>query len=100
MLVVAGYLYVAPEDVRRFQAEFQTLAIDTRQREGNFSYDAAIEGPHAGKFILIERWADQTTLNAHLHATDTVQFVDRWQGLIRSDIKKYDASNERDLMAQ
>jgi quinol monooxygenase YgiN len=100
MLIVTGYLYVSSGDVERFLVEFQTLAIDTRQREGSISYDAAIEERQSGKLILIERWADQTALSAHLNALDTLQFVDRWQGLMRGDIRKYDASNERDLMAE
>lgn len=100
MLIVTGYLFVSPEDIGRFQAEFHTLAIDTRQREGSISYDAAMEDPQSGKFILMERWADQTALSAHLNAIDTVQFVNRWQGLMRGDIRKYDASNERGLMAR
>jgi quinol monooxygenase YgiN len=100
MLIVTGCLYVSSGDIERFLVEFQTLAIDTRQREGNISYDAAIEERQSGKLILIERWADQTALSAHLNALDTLQFVDRWQGLMRGDIRKYDASNERDLMAE
>lgn len=100
MLIVAGYLYVSAEDIERFQGEFQTFAVATRQRKGNISYDAAIEDPKSGKLILLERWTDQAALSAHLNAIDTVQFVNRWERLMRGDIRKYDASNERDLMTQ
>ncbi|WP_341521891.1 putative quinol monooxygenase [Pseudomonas sp. G.S.17] len=98
MLIVTGYLYVSPAHVERFRTEFQTLAVDTRQREGNISYDAAIEDTQSGKLILSERWADQAALTAHLNAVDTVQFVNRWGGLMLGDIRKYDALNERELM--
>jgi quinol monooxygenase YgiN len=100
MIIVTDYLYISPDHIERFRTEFQTLAFDTRQREGNMSYDAAIENTQLGKLILSERWSDQAALSAHLSALDTVQFVNRWEGLVRADIRKYDASNERDLMAQ
>jgi quinol monooxygenase YgiN len=99
MLIVTGYLYISPAHIERFRTEFQTLAVDTRQREGNISYDVAIEDTQSGKLILSEHWADQAALSAHLNAVDTVQFVNRWEGLMRGDIRKYDALNERDLMA-
>jgi quinol monooxygenase YgiN len=99
MLIVTGYLYISPAHIERFRTEFQTLAVDTRQRDGNISYDAAIEDTQSGKLIVSERWADQAALTAHLNAIDTVQFVNRWEGVMRGDIRKYDALNERDLMA-
>jgi quinol monooxygenase YgiN len=99
MLIVAGYLYVSTGDIERFLVEFQTLAVDTRQREGNISYDAALEDPQCGKLILLERWADQAALSAHLNAGNTVEFVNRWEGLMRGDLRKYDAINERALLA-
>ena len=44
-----------------------------------------------------DRWRDQPALTAHLEARDTLAFLNRWQGRMRGDIRKYDAMNERAL---
>lgn len=98
MLIITGYMYVETSSVAEFVQEFQDLAIATRQRDGNFSYDAAVDDPLAGRLLIAERWRDQEALTAHLHATDTMAFVARWGPTIRGEIFKYDALRERGLM--
>jgi len=48
--------------------------------------------------LISERWVDQDALNAHLIKTDTVEFINRWQGKMKGELFKYDACNERGLM--
>lgn len=97
MIIVTGYMHVDPADLAAFRADLKTLALATRQREGNISYDAALEDPEDGRLLIAERWANQAALTAHLEAKDTLAFVKRWQGRMRGDIRKYDAANEREL---
>ncbi|MFB0872894.1 MULTISPECIES: putative quinol monooxygenase [unclassified Sphingobium] len=99
MLIVTGYMHVEPMDVPRFHAELQGVAAVVRRRAGNLSYDAAVDDEPTGRMLIVERWHDQAALTAHLDAPETRAFVARWQGRMRGDIRKYDASNERDLMA-
>ena len=99
MLIVTGYMHIDPSDLSRFHAELQAVALIVRQRSGNLSYDAAVDDAQAGRLLIAERWHDQAALNTHLGAPETKAFVQRWQGKMRGDIRKYDASNERDLMA-
>lgn len=98
MLLVTGYMHVDPADLTQFLGDLRVLAAATRQRTGNISYDAAVDDPQAGRLLILERWSDQSALSAHLNAVDTVAFVSRWQGRMHGDIRKYDGSNERDLM--
>lgn len=98
MLVIIGYMHIDPADVPQFVAELRDLAIATRQRPGNISYDAALADPEAGTLLIAERWVDQQALSAHLAAEDTKAFVARWQGRMRGDVRKFDASNERGLL--
>jgi quinol monooxygenase YgiN len=98
MLIVNGYMYVEPSSVTEFVRDLQNLAVATRQRDGNLSYDTAVDDPLAGRLLIAERWRDQAALTAHLQATDTIAFVGRWCRTIRGDISKYDALNERGLM--
>ncbi|TDW59548.1 quinol monooxygenase YgiN [Novosphingobium sp. PhB55] len=99
MLIVTGYMHVDPSDLSRFHAELQAIAVVVRQRPGSLSYDAAVDDAQAGRLLIAERWHDQAALNAHLDAPETKAFVQHWEGKMRGDICKYDASNERDLIA-
>jgi quinol monooxygenase YgiN len=97
MLIVTGHIHVSPPDLPSFLSELNTLAVSTREREGNISYDAAADDPPSGRLLISERWADEAALNAHLLSPDTNAFVRRWAGRMRGDIRIYDASNERRL---
>ena len=98
MLIVSGYMYVEPSSVVEFVQDLKKLALATRQRDGNLAYDAAVDDPLAGRLLIAERWRDQAALTAHLDATDTMGFVDRWGPTIRGEVFKYDALRERGLM--
>jgi quinol monooxygenase YgiN len=98
MLIVTGYMRVDPADLQQFFQDLQHLAVATRQRTGNISYDAAVNDTRTGELLISERWVDQSALSAHLDAVDTAAFVGRWQGRMSGDIRKYDALNERNLM--
>jgi quinol monooxygenase YgiN len=88
---------VDPADLPQFLQDLQTLAVATRQRNGNISYDTAVNDTVTGELLVSERWVDQSALSAHLEAVDTAAFVSRWQGRMHGNIRKYDASNERSL---
>lgn len=98
MLIVTGSMHVDPADLEQFFGDLQGLAVTTRQRPGNISYDAAVADPNTGRLLIAELWSDQSALSAHLGAADTGAFVSRWQGRMHGDVRKYDASNERGLL--
>jgi quinol monooxygenase YgiN len=89
---------VDPADLPQFVEDLQRLAVATRQRIGNISYDAAVNDPRTGEVLISERWVEQSALSAHLDAVDTVTFVSHWQGRMHGDIRKYDALNERSVI--
>ncbi|WP_244476217.1 antibiotic biosynthesis monooxygenase [Rhizobium sp. Leaf306] len=97
MLIVTGHMYVDHLELAQFLRDLDVLASATRQRAGNISYDVAVADPQVGRLLISERWSDQSALSAHLDAAETLAFVSRWQFRMRGDIRKYDASNERDV---
>jgi quinol monooxygenase YgiN len=97
MLIVTGYMRVDPADLLQVLQDLRNLAVVTRRRNGNISYDAAVNDTQSGELLISERWVDQSALSAHLDAVDTAAFVSRWQGRMHGDIRKYDALNERSL---
>lgn len=98
MLIISGYMYIDPSVLEQFMGELNLLANAVRQRDGNLSYNAAVEDYQTGSLLISERWVDQDALNAHLIKTDTVEFINRWQGKTKGELFKYDACNERGLM--
>ena len=98
MLIVTGHVHVEPSGMDAFTTDIQALARSSRQRDGNLLYVVAVDDEGAGRLLVVERWRDQASLTAHLHAPDTLEFVERWQGRMRAEIFKYDAVNERTLM--
>ncbi len=98
MLIIIGYMHIDPTEVPKFVAELKDLAVVTRRRAGNISYDAALDDPVAGRLLIAEHWVDQQALSAHLDAEETKAFVARWKGRMRGDVKKFDALNERGLL--
>ena len=97
MLIVMGYMHVDPPHLAEFSEDLKHLAILTRRRQGNISYDAALDDPDAGRLLIAERWTGQEALTAHLHADDTRAFVDRWQARMWGDIRKYEVLHEGEL---
>lgn len=98
MLIISGYMYIDPSVLELFMGELKLLANAVRQRDGNLSYNAAVEDYQTGRLLISERWVDQDALNAHLIKTDTVEFINRWQGKMKWELFKYDVCNERGLM--
>ncbi len=98
MLIVTGHMHVNLADLAQFLAELKLLAVSTRKRSGAIAYDAAVDDPQSGRLLISERWVDEAALSAHLRAADTIAFVSRWNGKMRGEIRKYDASNEREIM--
>ena len=78
MLIISGYMYIDPIVLEQFMGELKLLANAVRQRDGNLSYNAAVEDYQTGRLLISERWVDQDALNAHLIKTDTVEFINRW----------------------
>ncbi|TGD99641.1 putative quinol monooxygenase [Methylobacterium nonmethylotrophicum] len=98
MLIVTGYVLVAPSDAAAFVAGMAAFARTARARDGCLFFAVAPDGIEEGRMLVIERWREQAALDAHLAAGDTVAFVERWQGRMTGDVAKFDAANERALL--
>jgi len=88
MIVVIGYMHVEPNEFEQFFDDLEVLATAARKRMGNISFDAAASDAKIGRLLIAERWSNQAALTAHLDATDTVDFVRRWQHRMWGDIRK------------
>ena len=98
MIILMGYVQVEASDAARFLSDVQALARATRTREGYLFYSVAMEDAGAGRMLVVERWRDQASLAAHLEASDTLAFVEKWSRGMVGSVLKFDATNERSLM--
>ncbi|MFP2428636.1 putative quinol monooxygenase [Enterobacter ludwigii] len=97
MLIILGYAHIQPSVFGQFMNEIRLLAESVRGRDGNISYNIAVEDSLAGKILIAERWANHAALTAHLESATTVAFTERWQNSMTGAVLKYDAVNERGL---
>jgi len=65
-LNVVATIPVKPEAVEQVREALQTLVAATRDEEGCVSYDLYESAAAPGTFVTLERWTDQTALDAHM----------------------------------
>ena len=99
MLIVTGYIRLAPSDVAAFTNDMAAFARAAQARDGCLFFAVAPEAGEPGRILVTERWHDQAALTAHLTAKDTMAFVSRWRHRMTGEVAKYDAFNQRALDA-
>lgn len=66
MLIVAGHFVVDPADQEAFVAGRVAAMTATRTEAGCLEYVMSADPVDATRVILFERWADQTSFDAHM----------------------------------
>ncbi len=74
MIVVAGTLTYDPADDAGVRAAVTSVAAQTRQEEGNISYEffADLAGP--GRVLVFEEWESDAALQAHFSMPHMLEF--------------------------
>jgi quinol monooxygenase YgiN len=98
MVILMGYIYLNPSDVSDFLADVQAITPSTRAEKGCLFYTVTLEDASAGRMLVAERWQDEESLTAHLQAEETKTFLEKWASRMKSDVLRYDVSNERSLV--
>jgi quinol monooxygenase YgiN len=99
MVIVAGSIFVDPQQVDRFVQAVVSLADKTRQETGCLHYTLAVDDAAQGRIVVLERWRDEPALRAHLATEHVAAFLQQVGDIVKSmDAKLYDVSNERDVM--
>lgn len=95
MLIVAGLVHVDPSDLQQFVAEARATLPAARTADGNLFFSCVVDDPGSGSVLMFERWRDQAALDAYLSRPEVLAIFQKWGPRMRSDTRKYDASNER-----
>lgn len=100
MIVVQGWMRVHPDDAGKLREAAQALAQGTRQESGNVAYSFAEDVNEAGLFHVAERWADESSMAAHMGAPAMQAFMPSLVGLrdMRLWFARYDGATESVIM--
>jgi quinol monooxygenase YgiN len=100
MIVVQGWVSVHEADGDKLRAAARELVAETRKERGNLAYAFAEDVNDPGLFHIIERWADEEAVAAHMLASALAAFLPKLSALrdVRFRIARYDAPQERVLM--
>ena len=96
MIIVMGYVRLAPSDVAEFLADIEVIGTRTRAEKGCLFYAAVLDDASLGRILVAERWQDEQALSAHLQGPQVIAFQ-KWMNKLQIDVLRYDASNERSL---
>lgn len=69
MVIVAGWIDVAPEDRERFLEMRHDAVLHTRDEPGCIDYVFSADPIDSARVRLFERWEDRGALDAHLGLT-------------------------------
>ncbi|MUG68024.1 putative quinol monooxygenase [Shouchella clausii] len=95
MIMIAGHVYVNPDELEAFVSEARATIPLARATDGCLFFSCAIDDPKEGSMIMLERWRDQEALSAYLAAPHVQALFAKWGSKMRNEVRKYDASNER-----
>ena len=96
MIIIAGIVYVLPEEVEQFVEEARATIPLGLDNPGCLSISFTLEDKEKGAMLVLERWKDQSSLDKHLSQPQVMSLFAKWGPNMRNQVKKYDALNERD----
>lgn len=95
MLILMGYIHLDPSDASAFAADIEAIGDSTRREEGCLFYGVAPDDASAGRFLVAERWRDQTSLTAHLERPETRAFLQTWTDRMKSELQFYEVPQQK-----
>jgi quinol monooxygenase YgiN len=98
-IIVAGRVFVPPADVETFLAEAQAIYPVAAANAGNMPFSFALEDAATGCVTVLEQWANQAALDAHLAIPQVQATFAKWIPLMRNQVSKFDAARQRDPLS-
>lgn len=95
MIIIAGHVYVNPDELEAFVSEARATIPEALTADGCLFFSCAIDNPEEGSMIMLERWRDQEALSAYLATPKVEALFAKWGSKMRNEVRKFDASNER-----
>ncbi len=99
-IIVTGIIDLDP--ARRDDAIAAMLEVmeATRAEEGNEDYTFSADVADAGRFHLVEQWASEDAMNAHMGSAQLAEFMGKMGGcgVTRASLTKWEGATGSKLM--
>jgi len=89
-----AYVELQPASVNTFRSLFDRYRNDSRMEGGVGSFELLQQSGNPGLFVIVERWRDQASLDAHAKAESTARFRD---ALTQIRVSGYDERPYKDF---
>ncbi|KQO64513.1 putative quinol monooxygenase [Curtobacterium sp. Leaf261] len=94
-IIIAGRVFLPPEQVRDYLADAQALYPIGEANPGARLISFGLDDEAAGVVTILEHFGSQEAQDRHFSHPDVVAFLTKWSPLMRNEVLKFDASNER-----
>lgn len=95
-IIVAGRVFVPAADVDTFLAEARATYPIAAANRGNVLISFALDDAATGSVTVLEQWASQAALDAHLATPEVQAIFAKWSPVMRNHVRKFDTTHERD----
>jgi len=98
-ILIAGTFRVPPENLDGFRPHMEKMLAASRAEAGCLTYSYAVDVAEPGLIRVFEAWADQASIDAHLHAPHMAAWRAAWPDAGAGDRKLsiYEVAAERAL---
>ena len=91
MIVLMGYIHLAPSDVDHFLESMKAIAAGTRQEQGCLFYYFVPADRDHGTILVAQRWQNAASVSAHIAGPQAASFAKRWGDKVRVDVQPFEA---------
>ncbi len=94
-IIIAGRVFLPPEQVRAYLADAQALYPIGTANPGCRLISFGLDDEAAGIVTILEHFSSQEAQDRHFSDPEVVAFLTKWGPHMRNEVLKFDAANER-----
>lgn len=100
MILISGTITIDPANTDAAVAAIAELETATRAEDGNIQYGFWLSHSEPGTFMVVEEWADDDALNAHMASDHMAAFLTAAGGfgITSTDLQRYDVTTKTKFM--
>lgn len=99
MIIVAGYLTIAPDQREAALAAVRPAVELTRAEAGNLDYSFSFDGNDENRLNVFERWESEEAMNTHMATAHLAEMMTNIGPCIGGDVSltRYDVAGSSKL---
>lgn len=93
MLIIIAHWTVKPEMLDDYMHDMRMNVEYAKSEEGGLYYQPAVEDAASGKVLVVERWRDQATFDAHRTAPHILKAREKWGPHLSGHLEIFEAAD-------